>query len=392
MAASALQQAPLIAFAGGGTGGHLYPAIAVAHALREMRSSLRFVFLVTEREVDRRILKPLNLDFVAQSLPSFSGRPWRWPGMVLKLRSASQAIRRRFVADPPAAVLGSGGMASVPGMRQARSLGIPTLILNPDALPGRANRFLSSTADSVFVQWEDAATALPGSRHVQVLGCPIRSDFRFADRDRGIRRFSLDPARKTLLITGASLGARTINEAVIRLAEQLQTHLEWQLLHLTGLEDEDRVRQAYQGRNMAATVLPYTEHMADALAAADLVISRAGASTLAEITALGKASILMPYPFHKDQHQVANAQCLVRRGAAILVLDQKDAALNAISLGPVVERLTRDGHARENMAMASARLGKGDAAQSIADDLLARIESRGAGTCESLERTCGLAR
>lgn len=380
---------PLIAFAGGGTGGHLYPAIAIAEATRRRVPDARFLFFGTQRSIDDRILSRMDCEIVRQTLPALSSRPWRWPSIYLGIKRSSGLCRARFEADPPKVVIGTGGMASVPAVREAHRLSIPTAILNPDALPGRANRHLAGVADVVFAQWEDTVQHYPHGMDVRVAGCPIRPGFDTAERKSGIARFGLKPDRKTILVTGASQGARSINEAVIANLEWVESRPGWQILHLTGEKDHADTVAAYRTRPIAAVVIPYTDHMADALSAADLVISRAGASTLAEITAVGRASILMPYPYHRDQHQFANAKCLARVSAARIVRDAIDPAINGPALRGVLDELLTGDVAREVMSAGARSMGRGNAAGEIADQVLRLAEIPGCGRArESVEATC----
>ena len=384
-----LPDGPLIAFAGGGTGGHLYPAIAIADAIRRRVPSARFVFFGTQRPIDDRILSRVDCDIVRQTLPALSSMPWRWPSIYLGLRRSAVLCRSHFEKDSPAVVIGTGGMASVPAVREAHRLGIPTAILNPDALPGRANRHLAGVADVVFAQWEDTVQHYPQGMDVRVVGCPIRPGFDSTGPECGIARFGLRPNRKTLLVTGASQGAKSINEAVIANLDWFETLPDWQILHLTGEKDHTHTTAAYRNRSIAAVVLPYTDHMADALHAADLVISRAGASTLAEITAAGKPSILMPYPYHGDQHQFANAKCLTRVAAARILRDAIDPAINGPALRSVLEELLTGDVAREVMSSAVRSLGRGNAAAVIAQQVLRLAVKPGWDRArESVEATC----
>ena len=208
-------ESPLIAFAGGGTGGHLYPAIAVAEAVRRLVPGVRFVFFGTRRHVDEHILGRLDCEVVKQELSPLSRFPWRWPGIWLDFRRTSRLCRRRFWIVNPSLGLGTGGLASVPAVREAVRAGIPSAILNPDALPGRANRHLAVRVDAVLAQWPITADHMPKGAKLVVCGCPIRSDFNDVDRRSGLERFGLEECRKTLLITGASQGAKSINDAVI---------------------------------------------------------------------------------------------------------------------------------------------------------------------------------
>lgn len=394
---------PLYAFAGGGTGGHLYPAIAIAEAIRRRVPGARFVFFGTQRPIDDRILSRIDCDIVCQTLPALSSKPWRWPSIYLGLRRSAGLCRTRFEIDPPAVVIGTGGMASVPAVREAHRLGIPTAILNPDALPGRANRHLASIADVVFAQWEDTVDHYPRGMDVRVVGCPIRPGFDSTERESGIARFGLRLDRKTLLVTGASQGAKSINEAMIANLDWFESFPDWQILHLTGEKDYTGTAAAYRTGSIAAQsaqtplsvcarnwcVQPYTDHMADALRAADLVIARAGASTLAEITAAGKPSILMPYPYHGDQHQFANAKCLARVSAARIVRDAIDPAINGPALRSVLEELLAGDVAREVMSSAARSIGRGNAAAVIAAQVLRLAELPGSDRArESVEVTC----
>lgn len=363
-------QLPAIAFAGGGTGGHLYPALAIADAIRARRPGARFVFFGTQRPIDKRILSSAGCEHVQQPLTSLHGAPWRVLKILTGFRQSSLLCRSLFEKDRPAVVVGTGGLGSVPAVREAVRVGIPTALLNPDALPGKANRYLADSVNVVFAQWEETKEHLPRSTGVEVYGCPVRSGFNRATREDGAVRFGLDQNRKTLLVTGASQGAQTVNRAVLANLDFLEAQRDWQVLHLTGEPDLAEVQAAYAGRAVRASILPFTEHMAEALAAADLVVSRAGASTLAEITAMGRPSVLMPYPFHRDKHQLANARCLTRAGAARIVHDRVDPAENGPSLRDVLEPLMTSAETREAMAQAARRIGRGNASSQIAERII----------------------
>lgn len=289
---------PTIALAGGGSGGHLYPALAVADMLRSLVPNLRVLFFGTRRPIDSEILSAYSGRLVRQSVRPFPRRPWNVPGFLMGWWRSTRACARTLDDNPPLAVLGTGGYASAPAIVAAAKAGIPTALLNPDAVPGKANRMLGSRVDAVFAQWAETQEHFNGSSSVHVTGCPIRPEFKTATRDEGIEHFGLDPDRKVLLVTGASQGARSVNEAVtaaVPLLHERRIWDDWQLLHLTGIRDEPRIVETYDALDFrAARVVGYTKHMAAALAAADLIVSRSGASTLAEITAMGRASVLMP--------------------------------------------------------------------------------------------------
>ncbi|MCP4590647.1 MAG: UDP-N-acetylglucosamine--N-acetylmuramyl-(pentapeptide) pyrophosphoryl-undecaprenol N-acetylglucosamine transferase [bacterium] len=358
--------ASTVVFAGGGTGGHVFPALAVAEAVRELRSDVGFVFFSTNRAFDRSVLERTDGEWIAQSVRPLRSAPWTWPRFYLDWRRSCHDCRREFSRRRPAVVVGTGGFASGPPVCEADRGGIPTILLNPDAVPGRANRFLARRARRIFVQWPETLKALRDHDHCEVTGCPIRAQFRTADRSAGLEHFGLDPARRTLLVTGASQGATSINRAMVAIRELLAGAPEWQILHLTGQADLEPTQAGYEEANVPAKTLPFTHRMADALVAADLIVSRAGASTLAEITALGKPAVLLPYPYHRDMHQQANARVLVKAGAARIVHDRIVPEKTAAGLREVLPGLMSDADALARMAAAARRMGTTNASGHVA--------------------------
>ncbi len=366
-------QRPWFIFAGGGTGGHLCPALAVLHEIKAIRPDVDALFLCTDRPIDRKILGEAGVEAVPQDVRPFSSRPWRWPGFYRAWRGALRRCHDLFRQRRPGAVLGGGGYASGPAVRAAVDLGIPSAILNPDCVPGRANRWLGRRVDRVFAQWARSNRYFRNANGFRAWGCPVRAGFlmpREALRAAGCRHFGLQADRQTLLVTGASQGARTVNDAMLALAAELAAMEGWQILHLAGSLDADRVRHAYEAAGVSAAVVAFTDRMPEAMAAADLVVSRAGASTLAEITAVGLPSVLLPYPFHRDEHQRHNAEALVEAGAAMVLRDRIDARENAHALRVTLLRLMRDPPRLAAMAEAARRLGRPEAARQIAMELL----------------------
>jgi len=362
---------PLFIFAGGGTGGHLFPAVAVAEELSRLAPHVQVEFYVTDRPVDRQILDGRGWTTVPQSVRPFTLRPWRWPAFWLHWRRAVRQAAGRMKTRRPALVLGTGGFGAAPAIYAAHRMGITTALINPDAVPGRANRRLGSLVDAVFCQWEVSAKWFGHVPLVVATGCPIRRGFLEVDRSQACRAFHLDPDKRTLLVTGASQGARTVNQAMLEVLGDLakQAH-HWQVLHLSGPLDFQQVSESYKGRLDGAVVLPFTERMPDAIAAADLVVSRAGASTLAELTAVGRASVLFPYPFHRDMHQRANAEILAAGGAAVLLEDRIDPRANAEQLAPVLRDLMGYPERLARMAAAARKMGKPEASTTVAKHLL----------------------
>ncbi len=359
-------------FAGGGTGGHLYPGLAVAAALRQRDADVGITFMTTQRELDTKLLAETPFAQVRQLVRPFTVHPLHVLSFWRSWRASVRAARRFLNEHRPRAVLGLGGYAAGPAVVAARKLGLPIAILNPDAIPGRANRYLARRVDLVVLQWDVSRRLLSDGVECQTLGCPIRAEFAGADGAAGRRRFELDAQRPVVLVTGASQGAHTVNQAFTRVwPEYYREHPEWQVLHLSGPGDEQEVRAAYDAANVPARVVSFTHEMWLAVAAADVVVARAGASTLAELTVLGKPSILLPYPYHRDRHQHANARVLVECGAAIIVEDQRSAKLNAPALLSALRRVT-SADERGRMSEASKSLGRSRAAEDVASWLAER--------------------
>jgi UDP-N-acetylglucosamine--N-acetylmuramyl-(pentapeptide) pyrophosphoryl-undecaprenol N-acetylglucosamine transferase len=358
-----------ILFAGGGTGGHLYPGIAVAEQIRMRSPGSRIVFLCTKREIDKVILSPTGFEFIPQPIVP----PVTTIGGLLKFwkswRETKDLVRQILKDNRPAAVLGLGGYAAGVAVKMAAGRKIPTAILNPDVIPGKANQFLMKYTDAVCCQFEQTAEHVPAEfrSRLHITGCPIRSDIsRGCERAAAMARLGLQSDLHTLVITGASLGAQTVNEAVLTLLAKMPIP-GWQVLHLAGRDHSAAVKAEYEKISVAASLVDFTPAMADVWAVADLCISRSGASSCAELTACGVPSLLMPYPYHKDMHQRANARVLADAGAAVLVDDEKDREKNAAKIRTIIAPLLSDQAKRQAMSNAAKQLGKPNAAAMVGD-------------------------
>jgi UDP-N-acetylglucosamine--N-acetylmuramyl-(pentapeptide) pyrophosphoryl-undecaprenol N-acetylglucosamine transferase len=373
-----MAQPTTILLAGGGTGGHLYPGLAIAVVLQKLVPQAKLVFLCTRREIDAVILEPSGFEFIAQPIvppkTSITGLLRFWKSW----RETKDLLRTIIKERQPAAVLGLGGYAAGAAVKMAAGRGITTAILNPDVIPGKANQFLMRYAKVICCQFQQTAEHTPAEYRakLRVTGCPIRSDIiRRPTRAAAIQRLDLNPELKTLVVTGASLGAQTVNEAVLTTLEGMAV-LGWQILHLAGRDHAAAVRAGYEKLTVPVRVIDFTADMADVWAAADLCVSRSGASSCAELTACGVPSILMPYPFHKDMHQRANAKVLADAGAAVLIDDEKDRRKNSAKLKRVLESLLGDESKRQTMAMAAGKLGRPDAAEAAAKIVAGLIGSK----------------
>jgi len=358
-----------IFLAGGGTGGHLYPGLALAEAIQNLRADSAIAFSCTRRDIDRKILSGCGYPAMPTAARPFrSGAPWTWAEFAASFVWADFQARRRFREFCPDVVVGLGGFGSYAPVRAGLKYGAATAILNPDIVPGRANRRLARRVDRVFCQFEETASAL--GPQARLTGCPVRPSLLGQSRAEGQAAFGLDPERRTLLVTGASLGARTVNRAVVAWLKARGLPEGWQVLHLTGHGEYEEVSAVYRTLSAAAVVQPYVERMGLAYAAADLVVARAGASTIAELLAVGVPSILVPYPFHRDQHQMRQARAVESLGAAVVVEDRGDEADGWRELGEVLEALATDGSRLGRMSERARAIGRPRAAEEIALEIL----------------------
>ncbi|HOV79784.1 MAG TPA: undecaprenyldiphospho-muramoylpentapeptide beta-N-acetylglucosaminyltransferase [Bacillota bacterium] len=356
---------------GGGTGGHIYPALAIARGIRDRHPGAEIVYIGTARGMEADIIPKEGLPFIGiagaglQRKLSFKNLLVLWQAC----RGFSQALAaiRRF---RPHAVIGTGGYVCGPVVLAAVLCGIPTLIHEQNALPGITNRILSRFVDRVAVTFSDSKKHFPRKEKVRLTGLPVRPEILRTGRKEGMEKLGFKENRFLLLSFGGSRGARTINLAMLYVLERFAGDARLNILHVTGNtgyeEFLDRCRKAGVDLDNAGNVAvkPYIYDMQDALAAADLVVSRAGAATLAEITALGVPAVLVPYPYASENHQEFNARALEKEGAAVVVPDRD---LNGELLCRLISKLLDDPARLGAMASASKKLGKKNALQDIID-------------------------
>jgi len=357
-----------IFLAGGGTGGHLYPGLAIAEAIRRFQPEAAIAFSSTRREIDRKVLTGCGYPVTPIDARPFRKMPWTWPGLLVSLVRSGAQSRRRFREFCPDVVVGLGGFGSYAPVRVGRKYGAATAILNPDIVPGRANQRLSRSVDRVFCQFKETADAF--GEKGRLTGCPVRPSLLGLARADGVAAFGLDPNRHTILVTGASLGARTVNRAMVAMLKDRSLPDGWQVLHLTGHGEFDEVAAAYRGISAPAVARAYADRMGLAYAAADVVVARAGASTIAEILAVGLPAVFMPYPYHRDQHQMRQARAVESSGAAIVVEDRPDDPNTWHDLADALESLLADAARISRMAERSRAIGRPRAAADIAREIL----------------------
>jgi UDP-N-acetylglucosamine--N-acetylmuramyl-(pentapeptide) pyrophosphoryl-undecaprenol N-acetylglucosamine transferase len=358
-----------IFLAGGGTGGHLYPGLAIAEAIRRLQPDAAIALSSTRREIDRKVLAGCGYPVTPIDARPFRKMPWTWPGLVLSLVRCGHQARRRFREFCPDVVVGLGGFGSYSPVRVGQKYGAATAILNPDIVAGKANRRLARSVDRVFCQFEETVAALGSA--ARLTGCPVRPSLLGHTREAAMEEFKLDPARRTLLVTGASLGARTVNRAVVAMIREHDLPEGWQALHLTGHAEYESVAAAYRDVRTPVVVRAYCDKMGLALAAADLAVARAGASTVAELLAVGVPTVFMPYPFHRDQHQMQQSRAVERLGAAAVVEDRpNDAAGTSRRLAECVAVLMTDAGRLDEMRSRARAIGRPNAAEDIAEEIL----------------------
>lgn len=356
-------------FAGGGSGGHLCPGLAVAERIVARDSDALLVFACSNRPIDRTILDPTGYVIVPQPVTAIPPNPLQWWGFWRAWRQ-SATLAGDLVRDlQPRAVLGLGGFAAGPVVKVASRRSVPTALLNPDAIPGTANRYLAGKVDAIFTQFEPTRKAFRASDQdrVRVVGCPLRSDLSEADRVEALAYFGLRDDRRTLLIFGGSLLAASLSDAVLALdASWAEVSEDWQLLAITRESRRETMQAMLAKQKLHGAVLPYCDRMDLAYAAADLALCRSGAGTIAELTATDTPAVLMPYPHHADRQQYLNAMDFVDAGAGVVVDDDSDPISNAGALhGRLFPVLTDPGQLAE-MTRAAKALPAGQAAEDVA--------------------------
>jgi UDP-N-acetylglucosamine--N-acetylmuramyl-(pentapeptide) pyrophosphoryl-undecaprenol N-acetylglucosamine transferase len=359
-------------FAGGGTGGHIYPLLSIAEQILARQPEAAIHFFHSTRSVDQRVFEKIPFERTALPATGLSFHPVKLVQFVSTFHRSYQQAKQRMAASPHAVVIGAGGFVAAPVCRAGSKLGVPVALINVDILPGRANKLSARWADEIFVQFEESKNCFKRSRAVvSTVGCPLRSSFDHPDRDKARADLGLDRDKHILLITGASSGSTRINEAICHLLPQLAQFADhWQIVHLTGLDNYQMVLSKYEGAKITHKVLDYYDNMADLYAATSLVVGRSGAVSVAEYAVAGVPSICMPYPHHKDKHQYFNAGKLVDVGAAVIVDDVPDLEDRAGWLWEELEDLMTHDERRREMSEACKQVARPGAAAKIAERLL----------------------
>jgi UDP-N-acetylglucosamine--N-acetylmuramyl-(pentapeptide) pyrophosphoryl-undecaprenol N-acetylglucosamine transferase len=358
---------PPVALACGGTGGHLFPGLAVGEQLQQFGCPV--TLLLSPKEVDQQGVKGVTgMEFV--TLPAVGLTRGRELAFVRGFIQSYRAARKLFQARSPRVALAMGGFTSAPPILAAKRSGAQTFLHESNTIPGRANRWLSLVVDHAFVGFPEAAGRLR-TQSVTVTGTPVRRKFHPRPAAACRAALGLEPEWPMVLVMGGSQGAAGINDLVARALPsfaRMAPELQW--FHLTGPADSARLKQVYESLDLRASVQPFFAGMELALGAATVAISRAGASSLAELAAVGVPAILLPYPAATDNHQFHNARAFAGSGAARL-LEQKNASPEALL--PLVLELARNAQCRQQMQAALAQWHAPDAARQIAQAMLREL-------------------
>ncbi len=370
-----------VIIAGGGTGGHLFPGIAIAEALveRGISSKDEIFFIGTPQGIEARVIprESYPLKFIRSHGivgKSFYGKLKAFFYIFFGVLDSFRLLQ----LINPKIVIGVGGYASFTTVLTACFKHIPTIILEQNSYPGLANKVLAKFVDAIAITYQESISYFPQHK-TYLTGNPVRKNIIFKDKKVAYSYFSLEEGRYTIFIFGGSAGAHSINRAVcegLNYIKDLRENI--QFIHQTGMADYELIKEIYRKLNFKAFVAPFIYKMAEAYCISDLVICRAGATTLAEITAVGKPAILIPYPYAAGNHQELNARKLADMGAAKLILDRE---LNGIVLSKTVKELYSDRHLCHEMGKMSAAFGRLNAAEKIIDIILNLVKKRGLKSC-----------
>ena len=358
---------PHVAIACGGTGGHLFPGLAVAGQILVRGGSV--TVLISPKDVDQQAVKSARgLEIV--TLPAVALQRGRRLAFLRGFCQSWRSARKHFKSRRPDAVLAMGGFTSAPPVLAARGLGVKTFLHESNLIPGRANRWLARVVDQAFVGFSRTELHL-AARQVTLTGTPVRPQFQLRDVALCRAALGLDASRPVMLVTGGSQGASGLNDMILATLPVLARHaLQWQWVHLSGPQDAGKVREAYKKFGLTAIVHPFLAEMDLALGAATACVSRAGASSLAELAAIRLPALLIPFPAAADNHQFYNARAFEETGAAQM-LEQHAARPEKVS--NLLRELVEDVAARDKMKIALARWHAPEAAERIARLILSTV-------------------
>ena len=361
-----------IVLTGGGTGGHLFPALALAEEFKARDKDCEILFIGSAAGIEKDVVPKYGYALEFVDVEGLKGK-----GLYNKVSAGLKAAKAVFAAKKilkpfrPDGVIGTGGYSSGPVVLAARFLGIKTAILEQNTIPGLTNRLLGRLVDRIYVAFEQTKKKFPGGR-VILSGNPVRKEILEAGvvgQGAGVKG-----KKFTILIFGGSQGAKAINTAFLDALEYLADIRDSiRIIHQTGDADYITVKETYERKGIKADVYRFIDDMAEAYSQADMVICRAGATSIAEITALGIASILIPYPFAANNHQEINAGCLADKGAAIMM---RQGEIIGDALAVLIERFYKTPDELKKIRENAKALGRPNAAKEIAESITRLIRGR----------------
>lgn len=357
--------------AGGGTGGHVYPAIATIEALRE-KGDFEFLFVGGKNGMEMNIVPkydvPLKSIWISGFQRYFTLRNILFPIKLLVSLIQSWLIARKF---KPAAAVGTGGYVTGPILYAASKMGVPVLIQDQNVYPGITTRLLKKHARTICIAFEGAKKYLEDClEKIVVTGNPVRKKLNVHSRAEAAKKWNLNPDKPVIFVFGGSQGARAINHALVKILPQFLETQDVQVLWQTGQKDFDTIKESEISKSNNVRIHPYIHEMDFAFSAADVIVSRAGAITLAELAVVQKPVILIPYPLAAGRHQEHNAKFIEDQGAALVIMEGP--GWEAYLTG-ALEKLLRDQFLREIMAAAWQKLARPQAASQIAEEVIKLI-------------------
>lgn len=360
-----------ILLSGGGTGGHIYPALSIVQAVRRRFPDVEVAYIGTNNGLEATIVpKAGDIHFYDVEIQGFK-RKLSLDNLqtIAKFLKAVRDCKQVIRSFQPDVVVGTGGYVSGPTLYAAAKLGVPTFILEPDVLPGLTTRFLTRYVDTVAISLSGSEQYLSNVKRLIHTGNPRGTEAVHADANKGRASLGLaDSDKPIVLIAGGSRGAKPINEAVLAMLPQLRQSRELHFVFVTGEVHYDEVTAKLKDEPVDhLTVQPFIYNMPDVLAATSLMVGRSGASFLAELTALGIPSILIPSPYVTNNHQEKNARWVEEQGAGRMILERE---LTGETLWAAIASIMKDPQVHRNMSEASKRLGRPDAAEVIVDELV----------------------
>ena len=356
---------------GGGTGGHIYPAIAIADKIKRKHPEAEILFVGTERGMEKDLVPKNGYDIRFITVTGFHRKKlWKNIKTAIDLTKGNIQAKKIINEFKPDLVIGTGGYVCGPVVRAAHKMGIRTYIHEQNAFPGVTNKLLEKYVDKIFISFSESKNYFKDQEKLVVTGNPIRKSFLICSMSNCREKMNIMPNEFVILCFGGSLGAGKINSTMIHVIEAINGMQDTKLFFITGKNYYPKVCDALKEReillNENINILEYADNMQEYLSAADLVISRAGALTVSEITACGKASILIPSPNVTGNHQFFNAKVVADKGGAI-ILEEKE--LTEEKLLGTIMRLKSNKEALNSMSAASGKIGRMDAVDMIYDQL-----------------------